>query len=426
MKDAYSFHATSECLDATYQRMFQTYTQIFKRCGLKFRVVSADSGAIGGNASQEFMITADSGEDAILYCDSCHYAANIEKATTRLTSSIHTGDPLPLKEVPTPGQRTIEEVSTFLNVPFTQIIKTLVYNFIPNSDLEGEIFSLAVVCLRGDYELSEVKLGHVLDARVLALASDRDIMDHLNAPVGFLGPIDLPADIKLLVDDSVASIINGVTGASKADVHYVGVCAGRDFPNDIVVDVKTVRAGDACPECSGGKLIQERGIEVGHIFKLGTKYSESMQAQFLDEQGKTQPFIMGCYGIGVGRTAMSAIEQSHDDRGPIWPIQLAPFEVIIITAKAEDTEQKAMAEDLYTKLMSIKIDVLFDDRNERIGVKFNDADLVGAPLRIVIGNKLSEGSIEFNFRTGEKRDVKASIAYDEIVSIIEALRHQID
>lgn len=425
MKDAYSFHASPECLDTTYQRMYQAYTQIFKRCGLKFRVVSADSGTIGGNASQEFMITADSGEDAILYCDHCNYAANIEKATTQLSITSNE-KPNDLTQVSTPNQRSIEEVSTFLNTSPSLLIKTLVYNYIPNADLEGETFSVAVICLRGDYELSEVKLGNVLDARVLALASDRDIEDTLKAPVGFLGPINLPTGVKLLVDDSVATIVNGVTGASIADTHFTGVCAGRDFPVNSIVDVKTVKAGDACPECCSGKLIQERGIEVGHIFKLGTKYSESMQAIFLDEQGKTQPFIMGCYGIGVGRTAMSAIEQSHDDRGPIWPIQLAPFEVIIITAKAEDPVQKAAADDLYNKLLSAGIDVLFDDRNERIGVKFNDADLVGAPLRIVIGNKLSEGWIEFNFRLGEKRDVSTSVVYDETVSIIEALRHPID
>jgi prolyl-tRNA synthetase len=421
MKDAYSFHASEENLDQTYQSMYQAYTRIFKRCGLKFRVVSADSGAIGGNASQEFMITADTGEDAILYCDGCHYAANVEKATTRLD---HSGseEPLPLAQVATPNQRTIEEVSSFLKVSPDKLIKTLVYSYIPSDDIKGEAFSYAVVCLRGDYELNEVKLGNVLDARILLLATDRDIEDILKAPVGFLGPIDLPPHIQLLVDDSVVTLRNGVTGASKIDTHYTGVNAGRDFPIDHVVDVKTVRSGDACPECAHGKLIEERGIEVGHIFKLGTQYSEMMQATFLDEQGKMRPFIMGCYGIGVGRTAMSAIEQSHDDKGPIWPIQLAPFEVIVIIAKAEDPKQKLAGETLYQKLLAAGIDVLYDDRNERIGVKFNDADLVGSPLRVVVGNKLAQDQVEFNFRSGEKRDVALSSVYDEVVSTIRSMR----
>lgn len=420
MKDAYSFHDSAKSLDVTYQSMHQAYSNIFDRCGLKFRVVSADSGAIGGSASQEFMITADSGEDAILYCDTCTYAANVEKAATRLEKQ-SAQTLLPLKEVSTPNQRSIEDVSSFLKVSSDKLIKTLVYNYIPNSDLEGNIFTHVMVCLRGDFDLNEVKLGNVLDARVLALASDQEIENVLKSPIGFLGPIGLPAKIQLLVDDSVLTIVNGVTGAGKADVHYEGVNPGRDFSIENIVDIKTVRAGDSCPECKIGKMIQERGIEVGHIFKLGTKYSESMEAVFLDEQGKTQPFIMGCYGIGVGRTAMAAIEQSHDSNGPIWPIAIAPFEVIIILARAEDEAQKPAAEILYNQLIDAGIDVLLDDRNERIGVKFNDADLIGAPLRVVIGNKLSEGIVELNYRTGEKKEIDAASVFKEVISVIKTL-----
>ncbi|MEK6557268.1 MAG: proline--tRNA ligase [Candidatus Margulisiibacteriota bacterium] len=419
MKDAYSFHASEASLQQTYEDMFNAYTAIYRRCGLRFRVVKADSGTIGGSASQEFMIMADTGEDAIIHCPLCDYSANIEKASTIVEKQ---SDKVlqPLNEVKTPEKRSVDEVSEYLKIGRDKLIKTLCYRYVSKVDIEE--FSYVVICIRGDFELNETKLGNVLGAHVTALASDEELERLLQSPSGFLGPVGLPEGVQLLVDDSVLSIVNGVSGANKRDVHYEGVNPGRDFSVEYTVDVKTVRVGDRCPECSEGNLLQERGIEVGHIFKLGTKYSESMHAVYLDEHGKEQVFIMGCYGIGVGRTAMAAIEQYHDERGPLWPIKIAPFEIIIIVAKSDDVQQMALAQSLYTELLANQVDVLWDDRPDRMGVKFNDADLIGAPLRIIIGNRLTDGFVELNYRSGKKEDIPVDRLAQTILKVVAELK----
>ncbi|OGI10343.1 MAG: proline--tRNA ligase [Candidatus Margulisbacteria bacterium GWF2_35_9] len=415
MKDAYSFHEDQSSLDATYQDMYKAYCNIFTNCGLKFRVVNADSGNIGGNSSQEFMITADSGEDEILYCSSCTYAANVEKAAT----IIHNPDEenQTAIEVETPGIKSIEDVSKFLNSTPTQLIKALVYQYEIMIEQNKYEAKYALIFIRGDYDLSEIKLGNKLNALSLRLATDDEIQTQLNAPSGFLGPVGLATNksLTILADDSIKGLKNAIVGANKVDYHLKNVNTPKDYTFDEYIDLKIVKEGDTCPECKKGQLIKERGIEVGHIFKLGSKYSESMKAVFLDKNGKEQPFIMGCYGIGIGRTAMAAIEQNYDDNGPTWPIQIAPFEVILIQANMNNETQSTVANNLYQTLLSNNIDVLFDDRNERMGVKFNDADLIGSPIRIVIGKKADEGIVELNLRSG----IKDELAVADVVTTID-------
>ena len=420
MKDAYSFHASAESLEQTYQDMFEAYSNIFRHCGLNFRVVKADSGNIGGNASQEFMITADTGEDAILYCDHCDYAANIEKATTVIKNK--DSEPVKKREVVnTPDKKSIEEVAQFLNIPINKIIKGVFYRFITDDKL-----NFAMVFIRGDYEVNETKLKNLLKATDLELAKPEDTKNNWGAPDGFVGP-GKPLQIYVhntieVFDNSLTDAKNMVCGANQKDKHLLNFNPERDlsrFEDIVFVDLNMTKEGDDCPECAKGKLTKERGIEVGHIFKLGTKYSKAMNAAYLDEKGQEQHFIMGCYGIGVGRTAMAAIEQAHDEHGPIWPAQIAPFEVILITANMETEEQVKAAEKLYVELQNKNIDVLFDDRKDRIGVKFNDADLIGAPLRIVIGKKISEGIIELNYRTGKKEDITFKGAAEQIADILK-------
>ncbi len=421
MKDAYSFHDSQLSLDQTYLEMHEAYSRIFNRCGLDFRVVKADSGNIGGNASQEFMITADTGEDAILFCNDCDYAANSEKATTLVLNESE--EELALLEVHTPEKKSIEEVAQFLQVDSAKTIKALVYKYLDIKDQTDADWLYAVVFIRGDYELNEVKLGNALSAKVLMLAQDDEIARVTKAPVGYIGPVGLDIkNVRVLADDSIVGLKNAVIGANMTDYHIKNFNHPRDFQFSEITDLKTAKHGDICPECQKGNLSKERGIEVGHIFKLGKKYSAAMQATYLDTDGKEQVFIMGCYGIGIGRTAMSAIEQSHDERGPIWPIQIAPFEVIIIPANLEVEEQRSICEQLYSDLLANNIDVLFDDRKERIGVKFNDADLIGAPIRVVLGKKLAEGLAELNYRNGQKEDVKIAGLTTYLCNIVKELK----
>jgi len=414
MKDAYSFHADQETLETTYQDMYAAYSNIFKNCGLSFRVVNADSGNIGGNASQEFMITADSGEDEILYCLKCSYAANVEKATTIIDNK--TSVAMKKEEVHTPNLKSIDELATFLNASTSTFIKALVYQYdlmVKKDLLESKY---ALIFIRGDYELSEIKLANHLNSLNLRLANDEEIETQLKAPAGFLGPVGLNSsdNVLIIADDSIRGLTNAIVGANKTDYHIKNVNAKTDYTISKYVDLKTVREGDTCPECKKGQLKKERGIEVGHIFQLGTKYSDSMNAIFLDKNGKEKPFIMGCYGIGVGRTAMAAIEQNNDDYGPKWPIQIAPFEVMVVQANMNNEDQKKVSEDIYKQLLSADIDVLYDDRNERMGVKFNDADLIGAPLRVVVGKKAGEGIVELNLRDGGKEE----FAHSDILNIV--------
>ncbi|MFZ3072923.1 MAG: proline--tRNA ligase, partial [Thermodesulfobacteriota bacterium] len=356
MKDAYSFHATEECAEREYKNMYDTYTRIFERCGLEFRAVEAETGQIGGSFSHEFMVLAETGEDAIASCVSCSYAANTEKAQireeTREEQESAASIEKPMERVSTPGRKSVEEVSGFLKIHPTVLIKTLIY-----STEKGALAAL----VRGDAEINEAKLMRISGVKTLALADEKTVRDATNAPSGFAGPVGLK--IPIYADYGVRNIASGVTGANEADAHIMNVSTKRDF-KAIYADLRMVRAGDGCPRCKGAFEIK-RGIEVGHVFKLGTKYSEAMKAFFLDEKGAEKPIIMGCYGIGIGRTAAASIEQNHDEAGIIWPPPLAPFDCIIVAVNVNDEETKKASEALYSELSSKGLSVLYDDRDER-------------------------------------------------------------
>ena len=340
MKDAYSFHATEEDAEKEYQNMYNTYCRIFERCGLKCRAVEAETGAIGGRFSHEFMVLADTGEDSIASCNKCSYAANVEKAEIKGQGSKvkGQGEEKPLEKVSTPGMKTVEEVSRFLKTTPQKLIKTLIYNS------DKGVFAVLV---RGDYELNEAKLKRLIDAEWLNLADEETVRKTTHAPSGFAGPIGLK--IWIFADHSIQTIINGVTGANEADAHFINVNHERDFNIDSFADLRVVVKGDLCPRCSG-MLEIFRGIEVGHVFKLGTKYSEAMGATFLNEEGIAQPMIMGCYGIGIGRTAAASIEQNHDEKGIIWPMPLAPFHVHLVLVNVKDKPTMDTAETIYQAL----------------------------------------------------------------------------
>ena len=395
MKDAYSFDVDSFAADLSYEKMFNAYMRIFERCGLNFRAVEADTGSIGGSSSHEFMVLADSGEDAIVSCGACRYAANIEKAESPLFTAACDANSEPLQKVPTPEMKTIAEVAAFLNVPADQTVKSLVYA----SD-SGE---LVMALLRGDHELNELKLKNHLGWDEILMATEEQIMACTGSPVGFIGPVGLIQNIPVIADRVVQGMTNFVTGANDKDMHYINANLGRDFEATRFVDIRTVEAGDACPRCESGKLEMWRGIEVGHVFKLGTKYSKALNATYLDASGKEQIIFMGCYGIGIGRTVAAAIEQNHDENGIIFPIPIAPFHCSVVAVNTKDEGVMAAAGEIYSRLEKLGIEVLFDDRDERPGVKFKDNDLIGIPLRIVVGSKgLAEGKVELKIRaTGE-------------------------
>lgn len=391
MKDAYSFNADRESLDQSYQQMYDAYRSIFTRCGFNFRAVEADSGAIGGQGSHEFMVLSEVGEDTIAYCDSCDYAANLEKAEVAISDyeQLNVKERGNLESLHTPDIKSIDQLSQHLEMDHRRLIKAVAL------DADGE----AVIALvRGDYELNEVKVKNVLDASVVQLLSGEQISERLHSSAGFIGPIGLPDNIRVLADYSVKHIQQAVCGANEADKHFIHAEPERDFQVERYADLRTVVVGDPCPHCEQGTLQFAEGIEVGHVFKLGTKYSEALGATFLDEQGKAQPFIMGCYGIGVTRIVAALIEQHHDDRGIIWPTTIAPYDVHLITVNVKDESQKQLGDTLYTQLNEAGLDVLFDDRPQRAGVKFNDADLIGLPLRVTIGKKASEGIVECQVR----------------------------
>jgi prolyl-tRNA synthetase len=419
MKDAYSFHNSTECLDNTYKSMHEAYCCIFERCGLKYRVVSADSGAIGGNLSQEFMIVASSGEDEIIYCNNCDYSANIEKATTLINNEKK--DFLPIEKVYTPDTKAIEDVANFLGIKKEQIIKAITYKYYTPTNSEEMNEKFLLVYIRGDYQVNETKLLNLINAVAIEPATEEEIVEIFNSVPGFIG-IKEEQKNKYLVfyDDSIIGICNSVIGANELDYHYKNANQDRDFfiPSENIVDIKTVQENNLCPICKAGKLQKERGIEVGHIFKLGTVYSEKMKCVFLDEFGKEKNAIMGCYGIGVGRTAMAAIEQNYDDKGPIWPLSISPFHVIIIPVNPDNSDQFILANELYDELKKNNIDVLFDDRKERLGVKLNDADLIGSPYRVIIGKKAHERIIELSHRrNNDKQEMTITDFYDFIYNI---------
>ncbi len=395
MKDAYSFDADEAGAEKSYDKMFAAYHHIFRRCGLQFRAVEADSGSIGGSYSHEFMVMAESGEDAIVFCEKCNYAANLEKAEIPQPEkqAISEKDGLPMERVETPHVRTIEEVSAFLKVSPEQIVKTLIFNADGNP---------CAVLIRGDQAVNDIKVKNHLGVAQLELADDEMILKATGAPRGFAGPLGIKCPV--IADYSIMNLINFVVGANQQDYHLKNVNIGRDLQVQSFADVRVAEPGDACPRCAGAiKFV--RGIEVGHVFKLGTKYSKAMKAAYLDKDGKEKTMIMGCYGIGIGRTVAACIEQNYDANGIIWPLPLAPYAVIITPVNINEESVMKAAEDIYSELKAKGIEVILDDRDERAGVKFKDADLIGIPFRVTVGSKnLAQGNVELKFRkNGENR-----------------------
>jgi prolyl-tRNA synthetase len=444
MKDAYSYHADDASLDATYQAMGRAYRRIFKRCGLTVIPVRADTGAMGGTGSEEFMVESEIGDNTLILCRSCDYAANVEKAACRsdfsapadLAAATLAAAATPaIKKISTPSVRTIEELCAFLKTDAKRFIKTLVYKAV-NVELDLSAApgcsklerrsaapdapktypeAFFAVAIRGDLDVNETKLAAVLKASEVVLASDADVERLTGAPVGFAGPVGLTL-LPVVADETVAALSDAVTGALEKDVHYAHVAYGRDFAPWMAADVRTVKAGDRCSVC-GGELYEKKGNELGHIFKLGYKYTKSMTVSFLDEQGKAQIPTMGCYGIGVDRTLASIIEERHDDDGIVWPMSVAPFHVSIVPIKYEGAMKEA-ADKLHGELEALGIEVLLDDRNERPGVKFKDSDLIGIPLRVVVGDK-NLPKVEVKVRSEkEPRLVDASAAAAELAAVV--------
>ena len=393
MKDAYSFDVDDAGADVSYKKMYDAYRRIFERCGLKFRAVEADSGAIGGSFSHEFMVLAETGEDAIVSCNCCDYAANVEKAELRAPNGEAPAPAMELGKVATPNLKSIEDVAAFLNENPQKMVKTLM--------LQNEREENVAVLLRGDHKLNEVKLCNFLDCNHLQMADEALVRKLTGAPTGFSGPIGLTC--RVLADQELAIMSDFGLGANEENFHLTGANHGRDFQVEAFVDLREAMAGDPCPRCEG-QLESWRGIEVGHVFKLGTKYSDKMHATVLDDQGKERILIMGCYGIGIGRTAAAAIEQNHDENGIIWPMPLAPFQVIVTLLNPNDETVLGAGEALYDQLVAEGLEVLLDDRDERPGSKFKDAELLGIPLRVTVGARgLKEQSFELQDRqTGEK------------------------
>lgn len=410
MKDAYSFHTTLEDCQREYQNMFDAYSRIFDRCGLSYRPVEADTGAIGGSMSHEFQVLASSGEDAVVSCNSCSYAANVEKAELPApTPSTHSNNNK-ITTVETPGQRTIQEVSTFLGETPERFLKTLVYS--------TDTGATVVAVIRGDQELSEPKLKNLLGCEWVILADDEAIQTVAGAPPGFVGPIGI--DATLLGDKSLKGEEGLICGANEIDKHLMYVNIDRDVPALEFGDLRLAKPGDGCPRCNQGTFDEHRGIEVGQTFYLGKKYSQAMNAGYLDAEGKQHAMEMGCYGIGITRTLAAAIEQNHDDAGIIWPKPLAPLDVHIVPINWNDETTRNTAEKIYTELQRAGIEVLLDNRLERPGVKFKDADLLGIPLRVTIGGKsLGRGVIELRRRKdGQNSEVQLDRAAEVIESTI--------
>ena len=411
MKDGYTFDADEEGLDKQYKLMYDAYTRIFTRCGLTFRPVIADSGAIGGSGSHEFEVLADSGEADIVYCENCDFAANIE-AVDPLTVKCDIHNDKEKELVETPGQHTIEMVCDFLHAPVAQSVKAVVYN------VDGLVV-LAMV--RGDHEVNETKIQHIYNAINVDMASDEDLKK-VGLTAGYIS-LKRTKDFDILVDPTVMEMQDACCGANEKDKHYIHVNPARDFTDVRVETIRQIQEGDVCPHC-GGKIVRCRGIEVGQVFKLGTKYSEALHATFLDNQGKSHPFVMGCYGIGVTRTVAASIEQNHDDDGIIWPVAIAPYEVVIVPANNKSEEVMAAARKLYEDMEDGRDEVVLDDRNERAGIKFKDADLIGYPVRVTIGKKWQQsGCVEIKIRrSGEVVEVPLEEAKDKVLEILKTLR----
>jgi prolyl-tRNA synthetase len=414
MKDGYTFDADEEGMNKQYELMYDAYTRIFTRCGLKFRPVIADSGAIGGNASHEFEVLADSGEADIVYCKDCDFAANIEAVKPdTLTSDVKNDKEKEI--VQTPGQHTIEKVCNYLHLPVKSSVKAVVYKL-------DDTVVLAMV--RGDHEVNEVRLQSIYNAINVDMASDEDLKA-CGLTAGYISPIGLKTSehFDIICDASVMEMQDACCGANVKDEHYIHVNPARDFGNVKVDTIRQIDAGDVCPHC-GGKIVLTKGIEVGQVFKLGTKYSEKLDATFLDNNGKSRPMFMGCYGIGVTRTVAASIEQNHDENGIIWPVAIAPYEVVIVPANNKSEDVMKAAEGLYNALESSQDEIVFDDRAERAGIKFKDADLIGYPLRVTIGKKWQEsGCVEIKLRrTGEVFEVPYENCAEKVEELLNYLR----
>lgn len=394
MKDAYSFDRDEAGLDKSYQDMYDAYTNIFTRCGLNFRPVEADSGAIGGSGSHEFMVIADSGEAEIVFCTSCDYAANVEKAEL-FPLEAQEEAMLTKEEVVTPDCKTIADVCAYLKLPVDHSVKAVAYN-----SEKG----LILCFVRGDHEVNEIKVINTCGVIDLEMATEEQLAA-AGTVGGYMGPVGIDnKKVIVVVDATVMKMHNVCCGANKEGYHFINVNPGRDFTPTYVADIRLIQEGDPCPHC-GGEVSKARGIEVGQVFKLFTKYSSALKATYLDENGKEQPMVMGCYGVGVSRTMAAAIEQNYDDNGIIWPIEIAPYHVLVVPVNTKDEASAAKAEEIYMQLKKVGLETVIDDRNERSGVKFKDADLIGYPLRVVVGPKtLTEGNLEVKIRkTGEIR-----------------------
>lgn len=412
MKDAYSFDTNWEGLDKSYIQMFNAYHRIFERSGLQFRAVHADSGAIGGEGgSHEFMALADIGEDTIAVCSSCAYAANLEQA--EVVGSVKIKDETtvpPIEKFHTPNLRTIDQLKQELDIQPEQTIKTLIY------EGDGKTFAVLV---RGDHEVNEIKVSKYIGVSEITLVDYDLVKSVTGVESGFVGPIGL--SLTLLVDIGVAEMQRGIAGAGERDYHFCNVMPGRDFDLAHMGDFRNVVEGEACPSCGDGVLHFQKGIEIGHVFKLGTRYSEKLGATFLDASGKSQHMIMGCYGIGISRLLSAIVEQNHDDQGIVWPVALAPYQVHILLMSIKDSEQQEVAEALYIQLTKLGIETLLDDRDERAGVKFKDSNLIGIPLTIVVGKEAAQGRVEYIERSVSRKEVL--VIADAVVRITDYISH---
>ncbi|WP_064093678.1 proline--tRNA ligase [Rossellomorea aquimaris] len=408
MKDAYSFHASKESLDEAYDKLFQAYSNIFTRCGLNFRAVIADSGAMGGKDTHEFMVLSEVGEDTIAYSDSSDYAANIEMAEVIDCYTESSEDLQETEKVSTPDRKTIEEVASFLKIEKERCVKSLLFK------VDDEFI---LVLSRGDHEINDIKLKNELNAQVVEIASPEETKEILGCEVGSIGPCSLDEKVKVIADQAVKYIRNGVCGANEEGYHFLNVNPERDFTVSQYADLRFIKEGDASPD-GQGKIVFAKGIEVGHVFKLGTRYSDAMNSTFLDENGRAQSILMGCYGIGVSRTLAAVAEQFNDENGLVWPTNLTPYDLHLIPINMKDDLQSSLANELYEEFKSNRIDVLMDDRAERPGVKFADSDLIGLPIRITVGKKAGDGIVEVKVRkTGDMLEVHK----DDLLAKIQEL-----
>ena len=414
MKDAYSFHITKECLDKTYNDMSGAYTKIFKRMGLDTVSVKADSGAMGGEGSEEFMVLSEVGEETIIFCSKCDYRANVEKANVKEEEAVASYTDKALEEVHTPDIKTINDLEKFFNTSSKNFIKSIIY--------KTEEDEVILVAIRGDLEINETKLSNALDGLDIELADEETVKEVTGARVGFASPVGLKKKIRIFADNSIKSVADAIVGGNKDDTHIKNVNIERDFNIDVWGDFRTAKEGDRCPVC-GEILYQKKGLELGHIFKLGDKYTEAFNFKVLDENNKEITPIMGCYGIGVNRALASVIEQNYDDKGIIFPISVAPYEAIVVAIDKETEDSFKKAEEIYNALNFIGVETMFDDRKERLGVKLNDCDLIGIPMRIIVGKKsLQRGVVEFKLRKSQE---SVEVKVEEIIEYVKTKKQEL-